>query len=192
MNFIERSGNLAIYNGDILFCSGTSPISKEIKRVTKSEYSHVGLLFTYTVGTQRVVFVIEAINPVITIVPLEQYFTNYKQTGKPYPGKLFLGRLHGGLTLEQSAKIHFEAVKHVGKGYDNASILKQAFNYFFKTELQDEDQHRLICSELVALVYKAAGIPMLKDDCGFYTPGSLGADSKFIIAELKNYEVENV
>lgn len=183
---------MPIYNGDILFCSGTSAISKEIKKVTKSEFSHVGLLFTYKVGTQKVVFVIEAINPVISIIPLEQYFVNYKQTGKAYPGKLFIGRLDGGLTLEQSALIHKCAVAQIGKNYDNASILKQAFNYLFKTNLQDKDTHRLICSELVAMAYKAAKIPMLKDDCGFCTPGSIGKDSKFIIAELKDYEVENV
>lgn len=178
---------MAIYNGDLLFCSGTSGISKEIKRVTGSEFSHVGILFTYEHAGQRLTYVIEAISPRIAVIPLEQYFTNYQQTGKPYPGKLFLGRIHGGLSLQQTRDIHSAAVKQVGKEYDNASIIKQAFNHFFGTGLTDKDNHRLICSELAALCYKNAGIDLKIDKHGFFTPGSIGSDERIVIAQLKDY-----
>jgi len=176
-----------IYQGDLLFCSGTSGISKEIKKVTGSEYSHVGLLFTYETNGQRLTYVIEAISPRIAVIPLEQYFTNYQQSGKPYPGKLFLGRIHGGLSLQHSRDIHSAAVRQIGKEYDTASIIKQAFNHFFGTALTDKDNHRLICSELVALCYKNAGIELKKDKHGYHTPGSIARDERMVIAQLKDY-----
>lgn len=172
-------------NGDILLCSGTSGISEQIKRFTNSTYSHVGLIFNCNVNGQRETFVIEAIQPVITIVPIEQYFNNYKQSGKPYKGKLYLGRYKGGLNMGMVDKIFKSAVACVGMGYDSVSIIKQAFNKIFGADLQDKDNHRLICSELVGNAYLNAGVKLPKDQHGFYTPASIGNSADLVICELK-------
>jgi hypothetical protein len=172
-------------NGDILFCSGTSAISEQIKQFTNSNYSHVGLIFNLTINDKRVTYVIEAIQPVISIIPLEQYFSNYKQSGKPYPGKLFIGRYKGGLSLEQSGQI-FDSANHcVGLDYDSASIIKQAVNKIFGLSLEDKDAHRLICSELVGNAYAVAKINLPKDRHGFFTPASISRSEDLVIVELK-------
>lgn len=172
-------------NGDILFCSGTSAISQEIKKFTNSIYSHVGIIFNFEINGEKVPCVIEAIQPRIAIIPIDLYLHNYKQTGKPYPGKLYLGRYAGGLLLGEAAKIKDYALAQVDKSYDTASIIKQAFNKIFGLDLQDRDSHRLICSELVGQAYESAGIRLRKDKHGYFTPASIGRDNQIIIAEIK-------
>ena len=176
----------AIYNnGDILLCSGTSAISEQIKKFTNSIYSHVGLIFNCNVNGQRETFVIEAIQPVIAVIPIGQYFSNYKQSGKPYAGKLYLGRYKGGLEFNQVDKIFKSAFNCVGMGYDSVSIIKQAFNKIFGADLHDKDNHRLICSELVGNAYSSAGIKLPVDKHGFFTPASIGNSADLVICELK-------
>jgi len=173
-------------NGDILLCSGTSPISQEIKKFTDSIYSHVGLIFNlFDDNGKKIPCVIEAIQPRIAIIPLQQYFDNYQQSGKPYPGKLYLGRYAGGLLIEEAGKLRDYAVNMVQKRYDYESIIKQAFNSIFGLSLTDHDSHRLICSELVGKAYESAGIRLRKDKHDYYTPASIGRDNQIIIAELK-------
>ena len=160
-------------NGDILFCSGTSGISEQIKKFTNSIYSHVGLIFNHTVNGSRVTYVIEAIQPCISIIPIDQYFNNYKQSGKPYPGKLFVGRLATGLNIEQTDQIFQTAISCVGKGYDSESIVKQALNKVLGLDLHDSNSHRLICSELVGLAYSKAGFNLKRDSHAYFTPASI-------------------
>ena len=171
-------------NGDILFCSGTSAISEQIKNFTNSQFSHVGLIFSLTINARRVAYVIEAIQPVISMIPLDQYFDNYKQSGKAYAGKLFIGRFKGGLTIKESCQIFDSANLCIGVGYDTASIIKQAINKVFGLSLEDKDAHRLICSELVGNAYASAGIHLDKDKHGYYTPASIGRSEDLIITEL--------
>lgn len=171
--------------GDILFCSGTSVISEQIKNFTNSIYSHVGLIFTANIAGRRIPFVVEAVTPAVVVIPLEQILHNYKQSGKPYPGKLYVGRCVDGLNMEQCSNMMTSALKCVGKQYDTASIIKQAFNKIFGADLTDKDHHRLICSELVGCAYAAAGINLKKDRHGYWTPGSIGRDSQIIVVELK-------
>jgi hypothetical protein len=171
-------------NADILFCSGKSEVSKQIKAFTDSIYSHVGLIFNANVNGQRKTFVIEAIQPRVAIIPIEQYFNNYQQSGKAYPGELYLGRFQGGLTLSEVDKIFQSAIGTVGLEYDTASIIRQAFNRIFGAGLQDKDHHRLICSELVGCAYASAGINLQKDKHSFYTPASIGRDNQIIISKL--------
>lgn len=171
-------------NGDILFCSGTSGISEQIKKFTNSIYSHVGLIFNHTVNGCRVTYVIEAIQPYISIIPLDQYFNNYKQSGKPYPGKLYIGRFADGLDLDQSGKIFDLALSCVGKGYDSESIVKQALNKVLGLDLYDSNSHRLICSELVGLAYSKAGINLKRDSHAYFTPASISLTDGIIIQPI--------
>lgn len=171
-------------NCDIMLFSGTSLVSEAIKKATDSIYSHVGLIvkFKTTDGT-NVDMVIEAVNPFVAMIPLANILFNYKDTGKPYPGQLYVASLKDGLSAGQSKRISYASIEHIGRKYDNMSIVRQALNDLLHLSLSDNDNHRVICSELVYKAYAQGGILLNKEN-DFATPGSIARDDRFTIYKI--------
>jgi len=128
--------NFGLQNGDILFQTSHSSQSKAIQLATKSEYSHVGILYEI----EGKLFVYEAIGPV-KITPLKEWVAQGEG------GHFVAKRLkNADKVLEASTLKKMKAVgeQFRGKPYD----LLFAW-----------DDAQLYCSELVWKIYKrGAGV----------------------------------
>ncbi|MFZ6053256.1 YiiX family permuted papain-like enzyme [Halocola ammonii] len=120
-------------NGDIIFQSGSSDFSQAIKLATKSEYSHMGILFE----KDGEWFVFEAVQPV-RATPIEDWID------RGVGDKFIVKRLRNAnqiLTSEVLAEMRKIGAAQIGKNYDSA------FNW------SDEEMY---CSELVWKIYRRA------------------------------------
>jgi hypothetical protein len=118
--------------GDILFQTSNSEVSRAIQLATHSKYSHCGVLL-YESGQP---YVYEAVQPV-SKTPLENWTSGH------YVAKR-LKNADKALTPDALAKMKAEVKKFYGKDYDI---------YF------DWDDDQLYCSELVYKVYeRGAGV----------------------------------
>ncbi|MDR0673695.1 MAG: YiiX family permuted papain-like enzyme [Zoogloeaceae bacterium] len=121
----------AILEGDIIFQTSRSSQSLAIQRATKSEYSHMGVIFRE--GDETLVY--EAVQPVRK-TPLAAWIK------RGAGGKFALRRLRAHtqiLTPPTLEKMKAIAASHLGKAYD------LTFEW---------DDERLYCSELVWKIYK--------------------------------------
>lgn len=120
-------------NGDIIFQTSLSSQSMAIQLATKSEYSHVGIIYI----ENGKAFVYEAVEPV-KITPIKEWIVRGKNK------KYLVKRLKSSeniLTSEVVSNMKNVGKKHLGKHYDL---------YF---EWSDD---RIYCSELVWKIYKEA------------------------------------
>lgn len=122
-----------VRDGDIIFQDSQSSQSQAIQRATKSNYSHVGIIFVIN----RKPYVFEAVQPVKYTALLQ-----WIQRGKS--GRYVVKRLHGGdkiLTKDVLEKMRGWARAFEGKDYD------LGFGW------SDE---KVYCSELVWKLYDRA------------------------------------
>ena len=120
-------------NGDIIFQTSLSGQSKAIQVVTKSKYSHCGII--YLVG--KTYFVFEAIQPV-KLTPLDKWIA------RGLNGKFVIKRLKNAdqvLTPLTLAKMKEVGDQFKGKNYD------------LTFEWSDD---KIYCSELIWKIYKRA------------------------------------
>ncbi len=128
-----RSADVQLKEGDILFQESQSSQRVELKIITRSKYTHTGILFKNN-GSY---YVLEAIQPV-TFTPLRAWINRGK--GRHYVVKRLknAGKI---ITPEALERMRSVGREYLGKNYDI---------YF-----QWSDQ-RMYCSELVWKIYKKA------------------------------------
>ncbi len=123
-----------IENGDIVFQRSTSRLSDAIATATRSEYTHVGVVFI----TDGKPFVYEAVQPVKR-TPLDEWIKRGRN------GKYEIKRLRDRERID-FAKVQQEALSYLGKNYD------------LQFRWTDE---KFYCSELVWKAYqKTTGIEL--------------------------------
>ena len=119
-------------DGDIIFHTSKSQQSLMLQKITKSPFTHCGIIF-YRNGKQ---YVIEAVQPV-KITPLQSWID--RGVDKRYA----VLRVWSGLTKEQKNKMYAYAKNQLGKNYD------------IKFQWSND---KIYCSELVWKCYKSASI----------------------------------
>ena len=135
-----ESTESSIQNGDIIFHTSKSNQSKAIQLATKSEYSHVGII--YIIDGKN--FVYEAVQPV-KLTPLNEWIN--RGLNQHYVIKR-LKNSKNILTNKTLKKMQDIGEKYKGKDYDI---------YF------DWSDEKIYCSELVWKIYKhGAGIEIGK------------------------------
>jgi uncharacterized protein YycO len=131
-NYIDNEDLIEILqDGDIIFQTSNSSQSKAIQIATKSDYSHMGIIYRI----ENKLFVYEAIQPV-KLTP----FLDWVERGNK--GKFVVKRLKKAdelMTPAVKKKMKLSGEQYLGKNYDL---------YF---EWSDE---RIYCSELVWKIYK--------------------------------------
>lgn len=82
-----------LHTGQLVFCSGNYLFSGIIQKLTKSSWSHVGII--YKDEELGRVLLLEA-EPYIGIrlIPLSKYIHDYKGTRRSYKGNLFVCNLN--------------------------------------------------------------------------------------------------
>ena len=134
--------------GDVVFFrKDNSLISKVIANITKSEFTHVGLIVAYDEKT-KIVTIIESnrfVETRLTRVQLDENHVVYSTGDKP---------------KEMQDRILKYAYSQIGVKYDYfqiiglfLSLLLQGGRYAFF-----DSSNKLICSELIDLAYYKAGV----------------------------------
>jgi len=136
----QRTLNLEIKSGDLIFQESQSDQSKAIQLATNSNYSHCGIIFKE--GTAFYVF--EAVQPV-KFTPLNQWIARGAK------GKYVIKRLKNADEVLSSKTI--QKMKEIGNSFKGK-------NYDFTFEWSDD---KMYCSELIWKIFqRATGIEIGK------------------------------
>jgi hypothetical protein len=136
--------------GDVVFFKKDSSfISRIIALMTKSEYTHVGLIVAYDELTNEAT-IIESdrfVNTRINRITLDDRYVVYTTGERP---------------KEQTDRILKYAYRNLKAKYDYLQILGLFISLLFKGENRYfNSKNRLICSELIDLAYYTAGVKRL-------------------------------
>ncbi|MEC2198088.1 YiiX/YebB-like N1pC/P60 family cysteine hydrolase [Bacillus subtilis] len=179
-----RDLNNDLKNGDLLLCSGEYLVSKLIKQVSNSQFSHVGFIVKWK-GLSLLIESVE--DDGVRIVPLEHYLNNYENTNKGYNGKLYIAR-HKQLNndnVEKQNKIIVKGLSLLNKNYDKSEIAQIVARIGLGLG-KHKNNEEFICSEFVDVCFKEADICFSSDEKGFIFPEHIAADPNVIpIAQLE-------
>ncbi|MFN5960775.1 MAG: YiiX/YebB-like N1pC/P60 family cysteine hydrolase [Verrucomicrobiota bacterium] len=143
-------------SGDLVFCAGRYLFSGLIQKVTKSVWSHCGVI--YKDPTLNRIFVLESEVMIgVRIVPLSKYLKDYHGRRRPYRGRIVIGRLHPAVADEKVKRAISFGMDELTKPYDNWEILRILVRILFGKGRRTRDR-KYICSELVQECYRHAGI----------------------------------
>lgn len=157
-----------IQSGDFLVCSGEYLVSKAIKKASKSEYSHIGLLVHWN---QRILLSESVEDDGVRFVPLSHYTFNYENTKKPYKGRLFIARhrVFHSASQDQVNRVFGRAADLLNCNYDKGDIAKIVARISLGMGRRDQDD-AFICSEFVAECMKEIGVTFPSDKGNFIYP----------------------
>jgi uncharacterized protein YycO len=134
VSLLSCNNNEDFKNGDIILHTSTSTQSKMIQDVTKSKYSHVGIIYIKDGQT----YVMEAVQPV-KLTPIDEFIN------RGVDGKYTVVRYKGKFTKDEVKRMYDYAYSQLGKNYD----LKFQWS-----------ENTMYCSELVFKIYYNAGIQL--------------------------------
>lgn len=146
----------SLRTGDMVFCSGTYFFSKTIRMVTKSVWSHVGMIYRDDFLDR--IFILESETMIgVRIAPLSKYLKDYHGRRKPYRGRMFVARLEPEAEEESLKKAISFGMDQLTKPYDNWEILRIGIRILFGVGRKSRDR-KYICSELVYEAFRKAGV----------------------------------
>jgi uncharacterized protein YycO len=154
LSYADLRSNLK--TGDIVFCSGSYFFSKCIRWVTKSCWSHIGVI--YRDDTLGRIFILESETLIgVRLAPLSKYLRDYHGRNRPYQGRIVIGRLQPSPPVEDFNKAISFGMDELTKPYDNLEIARIAFRILFKMGRRSRDK-KYICSELIYECFRKADI----------------------------------
>lgn len=150
--------------GDILFFKKSNNfISNAIASITKSDYTHVGIIIAY-----------DQMSQVATIIESDRFIrTKISRVQLNESHSIFAVE---NMTDEQRELVLKYAHSKIGTEYDYVQILGLFFSLIFKGERRPifNSTNKIICSELIDLSYVKAGIKRNNaDNIGNVTPQEL-------------------
>lgn len=174
----EKYDNLIkdLKSGDILFCSGNYLISQLIKSVSKSMFSHVGII----VKLEENILLMESVeDDGVRMVPLDHYINNYENSNNRYNGSLYVARhkLLEDLSDEDDKirKLIKEGLSLLNRSYDKNEIAQIVARIGLELG-KHNDNKEYICSEFVNECFKKINIEFLVDSKGYIYPEHIAAD----------------
>ena len=171
-------------SGDMILCSGNYPVSKIIREVTNSEYSHVGILYKEHLKTTNVFWIYESVETygVRRDRFKQKYLRSYKHDGNGmnrYDGRIDIARHseYSKLNCNDICRLFLKANESLGCFYNNEEIFDIAKRIMLNRHSGHPVDHgKYICSEYVYFCFKAAGIDLYYDDRGFISPNNILED----------------
>jgi uncharacterized protein YycO len=135
-------------SGDVLLFRGCGLLSSLIRRATRSDYSHAGMLFRQ--GGR--LYCLEAVGSGVRLAPVSRLLAHYPE------GVYYCGVDAPEPAREIALEFGFE---QLSLRYDVLGLVRFAFALFFAAKRRAvESDQRWFCSELVAAAYRAAGFPL--------------------------------
>ena len=173
-----------IKNGDVLMYMGNSLLSKLIRFVTKSNYSHAGI----AVWWNDRLMVLEAVGKGVILTPMSKNVSHYngwvdwltatKPISKPKRLRMVqFAQKELGKEYSKWKLIIFGYILILGKDKDKRDKLRQA--------------NKLFCSQYVAQIYNSAGID-LKEGVSdrFTSPKDIAHSDK--LAHVRRLKTKNI
>ena len=138
-----------IKDADVLMYKGKALISRIIRKVTKSEYSHAGI----AVHWNNRLMVLEAVGRGVIVTPLSKNIESYY-------GDVHLYAASPGTILDRDRQLMVKfAQEELGKEYARWRMILFGFKIIFNKDLDKKDAlkraSKLYCSHYVAQVYNA-------------------------------------
>lgn len=161
-------------SGDILFTSGDYLISKAIRKMTNSPWSHVGIVFRID-SIDRVLLLESVEDMGVRFAPLSKYLRDY-ENGKPYKGRGLLARCKD-VTPDTVKKLSTFGIDELTQPYDKDEIAKIMARITLGIGRKERDRE-YICSELVYECFAHAGKEFAYNPKGFISPEDVWLDEK--------------
>jgi len=159
-------------SGDLLFASGNYLISKAIRKVTDSCWSHVGIVFQLD-NINRVLLLESVESSGVRFAPLSKYIVDYRN-GKPYDGPIVIAR-HQQVNFEVMSRLAKFGIDELTQPYDKDEVGKILARVILGQGKWQQDRE-YICSELVYQCFVEAGVELHRDERGFVSPANIWQD----------------
>ena len=170
-SYTQRRSKLR--SGDLLFASGNYPVSRAIRKMTGSAWSHVGIIF-WLKSIKRVLL-LESVESVgVRFAPLSKYLSDYSR-GKPYKGMVILARCsnQAAKNVDDLARC---GVDELTRPYDKNEIAAIVARIALGKGKPKRDRE-YICSELVHECFANAGKDFAYNPRGFISPEDIWRDA---------------
>jgi uncharacterized protein YycO len=147
--------------GDVLLFRGRGLSSQAIRLLTRSPYSHVGLVFPY----QSRVYCFEAVGVGVRLILMSEVMRRY----------------HGGIDYYEVTRAAPEqrdgaiafCFQQLGKLYGRPGIVRFLVAIFFNHKPAVREDQAWFCSELVAAAYRAQGVALAPVSASYTSPADL-------------------
>lgn len=158
--------------GQIVFFSGSYLFSGIIRRLTKSVFSHVAII--YKDEQLGRVMLLEA-EPYIGIrlIPFSKYIIDYKDN-RPYKGQIVISNFMFELTQEQKNEGISFGLDELSRPYDNWEIFRIMLRILLRIGKKERNRD-YICSELVRSCYAKSGY-LFKMNDSYVSPQEIWQD----------------
>lgn len=158
--------------GQIIFFSGSYLFSGIIRKLTKSVFSHVAII--YKDEQLGRVMLLEA-EPYIGIrlIPFSKYINDYKEN-RPYKGQIVVSNFMYELTQEQKNEGISFGLDELSRPYDNWEIFRIMLRILFRIGKKERNRD-YICSELVRSCYAKSGY-LFKMNDSYVSPQEIWQD----------------
>ncbi|MEO8768665.1 MAG: YiiX/YebB-like N1pC/P60 family cysteine hydrolase [Ferruginibacter sp.] len=148
--------------GDIIFCSGDYFFSKIIQSLTKSTWSHCGIIYKDH-DLDRVLILESETMVGVRLIPVSKYLEDYKETHRSYKGKIIVATLENPATPPDLKKGISFGLDQLAQPYDNWEIFRILLRILFKKGKRERNRN-FICSELVRDIYTRSGVKIQLHD----------------------------
>lgn len=161
-------------SGDLLFTSGDYLVSRAIRKMTNSPWSHVGIVFRIP-SVDRVLLLESVEDMGVRFAPLSKYIRDY-ENGKPYKGRAVFARC-SDVTSNTVNTLSSFGIDELTQPYDKDEIAKILARISLGIGRKERDRE-YICSELVYECFAHAGKEFPYNTKGFISPEDIWLDNK--------------
>jgi uncharacterized protein YycO len=147
--------------GDVLLFRGRGLASQAIRIVTRSPYSHVGLVYPF----EGRVFCMEAVGVGVRLILMSELM-------KRYHGGIDYFEVSGASPEQRHGAISF-CFAQLGRLYDRPGILRFVVALVFNRKVAVREDQAWFCSELVAAAYRGQGLALAAESAAYTSPADL-------------------
>jgi uncharacterized protein YycO len=157
----EARGRFA--EGDLLCFRGHGLVSGVIRIVTRSAYSHVGLVHLF----EGHVYCVEAVASGVRLCRMSEEV-------RRYDGGIDYFEVLGARPEQRQGAVGF-AFQQLGKPFDFFGLARFFFRLVFRARLRARADARFFCAELVARAYASQGMRFAERPAVWTSPSDLAA-----------------
>lgn len=147
--------------GDVLLFRGRGLMSRAIRLLTRSPYSHVGLVHLQ----HGRVYSLEAVGAGVRLILMSEVMRRYHGGIDYYEVK--------GATPEQRDGAVAFCFQQLGKLYDRPGIMRFLVAILFNRKDRAREDQTWFCSELVAAAYRSQGLTLAPVSAAYTSPADL-------------------
>lgn len=148
-------------DGDVLLFRGRGPMSRAIRFLTASPYSHVGLVLLF----EGRVYCVEAVGKGVRLILMSEAV-------RQYHGGIDYYRLHDVTPEQRRGALGF-CLQQLGKLYDHAGLVRFLAVLALGHKPRAWRDRYWFCSELVAAAYRTRGISLAQERPAYTSPADL-------------------